>query len=461
MVFSTVGFLFVFLPLTVGAFVVARRWLGPRAGLAVLAAASLVFYGMWNQAHLAVLLGSVMVNCALAAGLTPGRPWTRALLSGAVGANLLLLAWFKYAAFLSGILVSAGVIGAALPARALPLGISFFTFQTVAYLVDRARGLAPHMGLWRHLLFISFFPQLVAGPIVHHGDMMPQLDRARASAADGAVGLFILAAGLFKKVVIADSLAYYADAGFASPAGLPLINAWALAGTYTLQLYFDFSGYSDMATGLARFFGVRLPANFLSPYKATSVAAFWRRWHVTLSEFLKRYVYIPLGGSRAGGGRTAANLLLTMLLGGIWHGAGWTFILWGAIHGAALVMNHAWRSLGIALPAAVGWGLTMVVVVLGWVPFRAESLADAAALWSAMLGGSEEIVRGYDGNLLGPAPYLLAGTLLALACPNSVELAERFRPTLLWALWTGVMLAAALAYVLGRIEPPEFLYYEF
>src|ERR1019366_3355606 len=342
MLFSSYTFLFQFLPATVLAFAAARRH-SPRAGIMVLAGASLFFYGAWRPVYLLLLIASVAVNFGL--GLRMEDPLRRrAIGTFGVALNLAVLCYFKYTNFIFDSLNT--LTGAPLPFFniILPLGISFFTFQQIAYLVDVMRGARVD-----YTLFVSFFPHLIAGPLVHHAKMIPQFKRGCTgrSSVLAARGLAIFAAGLFKKVVIADNLAQFVSPVFAHlDAGGGVTTPWACLATlaYTLQIYFDFSGYSDMAVGLALLFGIRLPVNFCSPYRAISIIEFWRRWHITLSRFLRDYLYIPLGGNRLGEQRRYLNLLVTMLLGGLWHGAGLNFLIWGGLHGIYLSINHLWRA---------------------------------------------------------------------------------------------------------------------
>src|SRR5882757_5400938 len=347
MLFSSYAFLFQFLPVVALAFAVARRY-SPRCGIWALAFASLIFYGAWKPVYLLLLIASIGVNFWL--GLKMEDPLRRRRI-GTLGVtlNLALLCYFKYTNFLFDSLTA--LTGAPLPFVnvILPLGISFFTFQQIAYLVDVMRGARVERDLVSYTLFVSFFPHLIAGPLVHHAEMIPQFKRARSgrSAVLAARGLAIFAAGLFKKVVIADNLAQFVTPVFAHlDAGGGVTTPWAWLSTlaYALQIYFDFSGYSDMAVGLALLFGIRLPVNFRSPYKAASIIEFWRRWHITLSRFLRDYLYIPLGGNRLGEQRRYINLMATMLLGGLWHGAGWNFIIWGGLHGIYLCINHLWQA---------------------------------------------------------------------------------------------------------------------
>src|SRR6195952_4224997 len=377
MLFSSYAFLFQFLPVVALAFAMARR-VSPRCGIWALAFASLIFYGAWKPVYLLLLLASVGSNFAL--GLWMEDPLRRRAI-GTIGValNLALLCYFKYTNFILDSLNA--LTGAPLPFLdiILPLGISFFTFQQIAYLVDVMRGAKVERDIVSYTLFVSFFPHLIAGPLVHHAEMIPQFKRGRSgrSAVLAARGLALFAAGVFKKVVIADNLAQFVTPVFAHlDAGGGVTTEWAWLSTlaYTLQIYFDFSGYSDMAVGLALLFGIRLPVNFRSPYKATSIIEFWRRWHITLSRFLRDYLYIPLGGNRLGEIRRYLNLLVTMLLGGLWHGAGWNFLIWGGLHGLYLCINHVWQAWRVGRSSesspfvkAISWAITFAAVVLAWV----------------------------------------------------------------------------------------------
>ncbi|NES81878.1 MAG: MBOAT family protein, partial [Moorea sp. SIO2B7] len=293
----------------------------------------------------------------------------------------------------------------------LPLAISFFTFQQIAYLVDAYRGETKEYNFLSYCLFVSFFPQLIAGPIVHHKEVMSQFaDKSiyRFDPEDMAVGVTIFSMGLFKKVLIADSIAAYATPVFDAAAGgvsIMFLDAWVGALAYTLQLYFDFSGYSDMAIGVARMFGIKLPINFNSPYKAVNISDFWRRWHITLSNFLRDYLYIPLGGNRKGEFRRNFNLVITMLLGGLWHGAGWNFVFWGGLHGVYLIINHQWRSfrksIGHDLKKSHWWSrgfgciVTFLAVVVAWVFFRAENMKAAFAVLKGMIGANGVLLPSF------------------------------------------------------------------
>ena len=402
MLFNSYEFLLAFLPATLALYFVTARWVGSRAALAILVAASLFFYGWWNPKYLALLGFSMVANFFLGNGIREAEPARKKwLLTAGIAGNLALLGWFKYAGFLAESINAAAGLGLPVPSIVLPLAISFFTFQQIAYLADTYYGFVAEKSFLRYSLFVCFFPQLIAGPIVHHTEMLPQFaepGRFKPSWDSLAVGSAIFSIGLFKKVVLADTVALWADPVFDAAAGGAqpgFLAAWGGALAYTLQLYFDFSGYSDMAVGLARLFNIHLPINFFSPYKARNISDFWRRWHITLSRFLRDYLYIPLGGNRRGRNRRYLNLMVTMLLGGLWHGAGWTFVVWGALHGAYLGIALAWPSIraGLRLPrlperlaGLVAWGLTFLAVVVGWVFFRAESFDAAGRILAGMTG---------------------------------------------------------------------------
>jgi len=522
MLFNSHVFIFAFLPAVLAAFFIVASLGGRQPAIAVLVAASLFFYGWWNPAYLLLLGLSVLVNYALALAIAQaharsGDGGARPLLWLGVAINIGLIGYFKYAGFLAGSVN--GLIGTHIDAGdiVLPLAISFFTFQQIAYLADVRQGQPPERDFWRYCLFVTFFPQLIAGPIVHHREMLPQFaqDRTFQLRADNlAIGFTIFAIGLFKKVVIADSLATVATPVFTAAEGgaeLDFFQAWSGAFAYSLQLYFDFSGYSDMAIGIARLFGIRLPLNFDAPYRATSIIDFWRRWHMTLSRFLRDYLYIPLGGNRHGPARRHVNLMITMLLGGLWHGAGWTFVVWGGLHGLMLVVNHLWHR---AFPwrLETWWSLaiarlvTFLAVTLAWVFFRAESFGGAIAVFEGMvnlphtlaprlgpltdvllalgfrfdgayisfenklsvlwlafwiaflwfLPTTQELMRNFNPafDFRGGAPRRLAGLPLLAR----LEAALVWRPSAAWAAATAVIAAGAF---LSLTRVSEFLYFQF
>ncbi|MDD5276303.1 MAG: MBOAT family protein [Methylovulum sp.] len=403
MLFNSYAFIFGFLPVVFFGFYRIGRYSHNLASL-WLAAASLFFYGWWDARFVGLLLGSIAFNYS--AGYLIGHRLSKPgnkpklLLINAIAANLILLGYFKYANFfiqnlndLAGTTLATGNIF-------LPLGISFFTFTQIAFLVDTYQGKVKEFNFVHYTLFVTYFPHLIAGPVLHHKEMMPQFakrDTCQINWDNVATGLTVFVLGLAKKVLIADSLANYATPifDFVASGGQPMLfEAWVGALAYTLQLYFDFSAYSDMAIGLSLMFNVRLPMNFNSPYKATSIIEFWRCWHMTLSRFLRDYLYIPLGGNRNGTVRRYLNLMITMLLGGLWHGAGWTFIIWGGLHGVYLIINHTWRSLkkhmdwgdGGRRSALAAGALTFLAVVVGWVFFRANSFSSAMTILHGMIG---------------------------------------------------------------------------
>lgn len=400
----------------------------PRHCKALLVVASLVFYGFWIPKYLILLGLSLAFNYAVSMGLSaPGDHWQkRWLLRLGVATNLGLIGYYKYLdLMLSGV---NGLFELSLPLQqiVLPIGISFFTFQQIGYLIDTAEGKTERPPLLDYVLFIVFFPQLIAGPIVHQAEFLPQVRAKldwRLRADHVGLGLALFSFGLFKKTVLADNIGRYADAIFITAQTTPVgtLDAWMGAIAYSFQIYFDFSGYSDMAVGLAFLWGFRLPMNFYSPYKADSIIEFWRRWHISLSSFLRDYLYIRLGGNRHGFPRTMMALMVTMLLGGLWHGAGLQFIVWGGLHGAYLVVNHCWRRWGgPALPKFVGVLLTFVAVCVAWVYFRAGSIAEANTFVAAMAGfGADE---SFTPTSRGVVTFVWLYFVIAWALPNTVQI---------------------------------------
>jgi D-alanyl-lipoteichoic acid acyltransferase DltB (MBOAT superfamily) len=439
-----------------------------------------VFYALWDPRYLALLVPSLVVNYLL--GEVIARTRSRGWLIIGIAANLGVIGWFKYANFFY-----ANTIGEPpdfMRGIVLPLGISFITFQKVAYLVDIWRGYPKAESFDRFAFFVLFFPQLIAGPIVLFRNINRQIARVRHRdseyRASFQLGLILFAIGLFKKVIIADSMAPFADAVFAYNAQpgnyAGAVDAWIAGLAYSFQLYFDFSGYSDMAIGLGRMFGFRLPTNFNSPYQATSIIDFWRRWHMTLSSFFRDYVYIPLGGNRKGAASQAAFVMTVFFLTGLWHGAGWTFILWGSLHGMLVLVNHVWlKSTARRLPTAVAWPLTFVIVVGLWVLFRAPSVWDAAKIARAMTGFGP--VQGgivfIDRRLYPVALALISAvSLVAFTVPSSTTLVHRLRHGRLrgsagrvqsrwWlaAMVTGLALYVAVASI-GSVQS-KFIYFNF
>ncbi|MCT7446336.1 MBOAT family O-acyltransferase [Aliarcobacter skirrowii] len=414
MLFNSYEFIFAFLPFVFITYFYLMHKRLVIAAKGFLVFASLFFYSWWNIAYLPLILISMLFNYVVGnslakasfenkKGLNKSFSKKSILIFGIV-ANLSLLGYFKYADFFIANfnLVSSSNVN--LLHLVLPLAISFFTFQQIAYLVDSYKGETKEYDFLNYALFVTFFPQLIAGPIVHHKEMMPQF-ASRWNMVKRykniALGLFIFSIGLFKKVVIADTFAVWATAGFDNAVTLNLIEAWATSLSYTFQLYFDFSGYTDMAIGIALLFNIKLPINFNSPYKALSIQDFWRRWHMTLSRFLRDYIYIPLGGNRKGEFRTYTNLLATFLIGGLWHGAGWTFIIWGALHGIALAIHRFWQSLGFKMNKILAWFITFNFVNIAWVFFRAKSWEDAIKVLSSMFSLDNVVIHPMFQSKLG------------------------------------------------------------
>lgn len=407
MLFNSYEFIFMFLPIVfmVYFFLLSKRLVTMAKGFLVFA--SLFFYSWWNVLYLPLILSSMLFNYVIGTSLNKESEQKKVskkqLLAFSIVSNIALLAYFKYTDFFLSSFN--GVFNANIPLLhiTLPLAISFFTFQQIAYLVDSYRGETKEYDFLNYALFVTFFPQLIAGPIVHHKEMMPQFAskwNLVKNYKNVALGIFIFSIGLFKKVVIADTFAVFVTNGFDNAQTLNLIEAWVTSLSYTFQLYFDFSGYVDMAIGIALLFNIKLPINFNSPYKALDIQDFWRRWHITLSRFLRDYIYIPLGGSRVSSFRTYNNLMITFILGGIWHGAGWTFIFWGFLHGLALVIHRAWKSLGFNIPNVFAWFITFNFINISWVFFRAKEWDDAIKVLLAMFS-LEYIVFPKELEFLG------------------------------------------------------------
>ena len=483
MLFNSYEYIILFLPITFALYFVLNRMGLNLAARAWLVIASLFFYSWWNIAYLPLILTSITTNYLVGISLSrsQGKSLRRGLLFLGVAFNLLLLGYYKYADFFISNINSLAGTNIGLLQVVLPLGISFFTFTQIAYLVDAYQGKAREYSIVNYALFVTFFPHLLAGPILHHKEMMPQFedpDRSRINYEMIARGLFLFFLGLFKKVIIADNFAVWANLGFDQMPTLTLLEAWMTSLSYTMQLYFDFSAYTDMAIGAALLFNIQLPINFFSPYKAVNIQDFWRRWHMTLGRFFRDYVYIPLGGNSRGNQRTYRNLLITFILVGLWHGAGWNFIFWGFMHGAALLVHRIWRNFKFKLHPLLGWFITFNYVNLGWVFFRATSWADAIKVVKGMLGLNGVILPpslhglmdsltaygvsfdalpwGIDTGVITAA--LLGGILLCVAAPNSIELKDRFRGS-----WASAVLTAALALagILSLTKITEFLYFNF
>ena len=483
MLFNSYEFIFLFLPLSffIYFFLLQKRLITGAKGFLVFA--SLFFYSWWNVAYLPLILSSMLFNYVIGNSLNENFKKVRihksTLLAFGIIANLALLGYFKYSDFFIENFNLAFDGSMPLLHLALPLAISFFTFQQIAYLVDSYRGETAEYDFLNYALFVTFFPQLIAGPIVHHAEMMPQFAskwNLVKNYKNIAAGLFIFSIGLFKKVVIADAFARWATAGFDYAETLNLLEAWATSLSYTFQLYFDFSGYTDMAIGTALLFNIKLPINFNSPYKALDIQDFWRRWHITLSRFLRDYIYIPLGGNRNGSFRTYNNLLATFILGGIWHGAGWTFVFWGFLHGMALVIHRFWKNLGFTMPKFLAWFITFNFINIAWVFFRAKEWEDAIKVLAGMLGQSGVLLpeklapylSSYNFNFsevythIGAASqttlYIILAFIVTAAFPNTMELRKRFAYNRKWMTFYVFVTGYAL---LSLNQMSEFIYFNF
>ncbi len=398
-----------------------------------LASASCLFYAAWDYRYLGLLLlvSGIDYFCGAWIASTSSLLRRRLLLGASLVSNVGILGYFKYYGFLASNLQA---VGLDLPVRdiLLPAGISFYTFKSMSYTIDVYRGHLPPVANWRdYATFITFFPELIAGPIVRASAFLPQLARAIGPTAESlrvGAGLFLI--GLTKKSLLADRLATVADPVFSDPSSYGAASVWAGVIAYSLQIYCDFSGYSDIAIGTAKMIGYDLPENFNMPYLATNVAEFWRRWHMTLSAWLRDYLYIPLGGNRLGPSRAYANLFVTMLLGGLWHGASWNFVFWGALHGCALAAHRAWSARGLRLNETLGRILTFSFVTLCWIPFRAPSSEIAREILTRMAGrGSTAGAAWYPEMLAWAVVLLLVGHGIGVAV---ARLPLRSQSTPLW-----------------------------
>ncbi|MDE0951500.1 MAG: MBOAT family protein [Halioglobus sp.] len=519
MLFNSYEFIFLFLPVCVAGYFVCARYYTLNIAYAFLVLASLFFYAWWKPIYLVLILFSIGFNFAVGRLVSREGRWKkRGVLVFGITVNLVLLGYFKYANFFVDNVNAAFGSDWDIETIFLPLAISFFTFQQIAYLVDAWRGETSEYNFLHYCLFVSFFPQLIAGPIVHHKDILPQFMRGENMSpqwSNFAVGISIFSIGLFKKTVLADSLSSYVGPVFDTDntaGGVDFFRAWGASLAYTFQLYFDFSGYSDMAIGVARLFGVRLPINFFSPLKSTSMIEMWHRWHMTLSRFLREYLYIALGGNRKGSFRRYVNLLLTMLLGGLWHGAGWPFVVWGGLQGCYLIINHGWRhfmkTLGWNPSLIMGyrefcWVVTFFAWVISFVFFRAPTLERGSQIVQAMLGMSGfEIPAGMVARTGGFGSWLLElgfvavhgggaqfvtnyiwvliSAAIVLTLPNVAQIFNRYEPVLYesdrafsdirgthmfsWRYsnrWAFAVALGAVAGILTLQQVSEFLYFQF
>ncbi|MDY0194460.1 MAG: MBOAT family protein [Sulfurovaceae bacterium] len=488
MLFNSYIFIFAFLPITFFIYF----WLNNKrltyASKAWMVFASLFFYSWWNIIYLPLILGSILFNFTIGTIISRNNKQQKGIskksvLIFGISANILLLGYFKYMDFFIANVNTALGTHWDLMHIVLPLGISFFTFTQIAYLVDAYRGEVKEMDYLNYTLFVTFFPHLLAGPILHHKEMMPQFDSVKSKIINYrniSAGLFLFSIGLFKKVIIADTFAKWANSGFDNSSMLSFFEAWATSLSYTFQLYFDFSGYTDMALGVALLFNIKLPINFNSPYKSLNIQDFWRRWHITLSRFLRDYVYIPLGGNRNGEFSTYANLFTVFLIGGLWHGASWMFVAWGALHGIAIVIHRAWQQMGLAMNKVFAWFITFNFINITWVFFRANEWGDALKVFRGMIGLNGIIFDdkyekylyflhsckqvtfggitqniGNDSDIL---IWMIIGFILILLFKNSNQKLDNFKFNYITVL---ISVMAFISGVLSLNKVTEFLYFNF
>ena len=466
MLFNSYEFIFLFLPIILcGYFMLNRK--SSEWGHYWLVLASLFFYGYWNPAYLGLIGFSICVNFCFGRYFIYGKNTKVPLCLGIIF-NIALLGYYKYTDFFITNINQLFGFQYAMHNIVLPLGISFFTFTQIAYLVETYRGKVNNHHFASYVLFVTYFPHLLAGPIIHYEDVMPQfLDKRLKSVnwENMSRGMFLFSLGLFKKVVIADGLAVWADSGYMAleKMDLNMIAAWATALAYTFQLYYDFSGYTDMAIGISLMLNIKLPINFYSPYKAASIIEFWRRWHITLSSFLRDYLYIPLGGNRKGLFQKCVNIFVTMLIGGLWHGANWTFVLWGGTHGLGIVCNHLFRALNLSINKWIGILMTFLFVNFAWVLFRAPDCAQALKMYSNML-----VWHGYEISLNALPAAMPDGRkeivvevflfIVAVFLPNSLEIVRYMKMNRKWAVLAGAVLSVAICFL---TKNTSFLYYQF
>lgn len=487
MLFNSYVFILVFLPLALILYYGLNRRAHFELAKITLILMSIWFYAYFHWSYVFILLASILANYALSVWMlrkAQGSRFRRGLLTAGIVLNLSVIAYYKYLDFFIGNINY--FFGGQIPFLniLMPLGISFFTFQQISWLVDSYRGETGPQSFTDYALFVVFFPQLVAGPIVSFHEMMPQFSepaRKKFSHGEMARGIFLFSVGLFKKVILADTLGAGADWGFAAPESLSCADTILVALIYTFQLYFDFSGYCDMACGIAAMFHLELPINFNSPYKAVSVADFWNRWHTSLTRFLTKYVYIPLGGSRGGRGRTFCNIFIVFFLSGLWHGASWTYILWGILHGTAQVLYRVFAKIWDRVPKVISWAATFLFLTLSLIVFRAESVGDALVMFRNIFTGrtggiSSGLLQCFDvleftypeehigflGSIVNRIPSLHLWILVAVSLgivlfgKNCYE--KRFTPTLPKALGCIVMLTWSVLSLSGL---SSFLYFNF
>jgi D-alanyl-lipoteichoic acid acyltransferase DltB (MBOAT superfamily) len=480
--FNSYEFIFIFLPIVlIGYFFVLRK-ASLHTKMIWLVLASLFFYGYWTPKYLYLIISSIIINFGISKLMLRFEKHKKLMLTLGILFNVSLLGYYKYTNFFIdnlNYLIDKDII---LQQIILPLGISFFTFQQIAFIIDSYKGETRHYRFFEYCLFVTFFPQLIAGPIVHHKEMMPQFevnDNARIHARNFALGIYIFILGLGKKVLIADNFASVANMGYGAERALSFFESWITSLAYTMQLYFDFSGYCDMAIGAALLFNIKLPLNFNSPYKALNIQDFWRRWHMTLNRFLTQYIYFPLGGSQVGKYRTYFNIFVIFFISGIWHGAGWTFVVWGVLHGLASMIYRAWKTTNISLPKWSAWLLTFLFVNAAWIFFRSETLRQALSILKGMIGlngiefpsianAMNKILPfhiGINVELLYTSPDILKYSIVLLVflgivifSKNTMERMNEFNMNVGKVIVLSIITVAS---ILSLSKVSEFLYFNF
>ena len=484
MLFNSYIFILLFFPLTLAGYYGFNRVGRYKVAKVFLVVMSLWFYAYFHLSYLPLILGSIMINYLLGKMIRSHLGKKKAFLASGISFNILLLFVFKYLGFTLRNINDLFDISVAIPAILMPLGISFYTFQQISYLVDASRNEVPEHSFTDYFLFVSFFPQLVAGPIVKHSEMIPQFCDGKRKVFDDeyfAKGLYRFSKGLAKKVLLADTLSHAVDYGYINVNVISGPEAWITAIMYSFQLYFDFSGYCDMACGIANCFHIDLPENFNNPYFASSISDFWKRWHITLTSFLTKYVYIPLGGNRKGKVRTYLNIMIVYLVSGIWHGADWSFVLWGMMHGVALCFYRLCGKAWDKMPEFIRVFLTFIFVSIAWVFFRAESISEALCFVKAMIlpGGTHftpafiekfdvlelTYIEDHVGMLrrLTESYPLINMIVILLACVTVLGLEKRnskkeFKPCLRNAMLCTILLVWSILSLSGV---SDFLYFNF
>jgi D-alanyl-lipoteichoic acid acyltransferase DltB (MBOAT superfamily) len=481
MLFNSFEFIFLFVPIVFFVYYLLVYLNYVRLSRIWLVISSLFFYSYWKLEYLPLILTSIIFNFLLGF-LISNYQHKKIYLFLGIAINLAILGYYKYYDFIAENINLFLEHKLPLLHLVLPLGISFFTFQQIAYLVDSYKGETKEYDFFGYCLFVTFFPQLIAGPIVHHKEMMPQFEskeNLKINYKNISSGLFLFSIGLYKKVIIADSLGVIADFGYSNTQNISLIDAWLASLSYTLQVYFDFSGYSDMAVGLGRLFNINIVWNFDAPFKTENIQELWRKWHITLSRFLRDYIYIPLGGSKTSPLRNHLNLFITFLIGGIWHGAGWTYIIWGAMNGIGLIFHRVWRELGFEIKnKLLSIFINFMYFHIGVVFFRADTVQNAIDVLKGMIGLNQILLPEFLKNYLSNSSYkfvnlgsnilnnihadyglyLIFGLLVAFLGKSSKSLAEDFRPNYFYLLFT---LFLFISSVINLLKVSKFLYFNF